>query len=149
VVADDPGWSQETIHDGDRAVTRLTLPRGNWFLSIQYDASRDLHLESGSGTVAELPANLDFRGPGPYWPAGEIETTAPRTRVDITASVDDPPLSGRLMGASSVAHLGPIAASPAGPGYVRDGQRPLPGGGELLGSGAEACGGYVDWFGGR
>jgi hypothetical protein len=145
-------WSQTTIHNGDQARVELTLPRGSWRISLQYDATREVHLEVASTTsvnsvtFADLPGNLDYRGPGPYWPAGEVEATAPRTTAVITASVDDPPLAGRLLGASSVAHLGPIAASPAGSGYVRDGEEPLPGTGELLRPASRACGSYVDWF---
>jgi hypothetical protein len=102
---------------------------------------------SADGTeLAELPGNLDFRGPGAYWPAGELRTTARRTRVVIDASVERPPLVGRLLGAESVAHLGPIAASPSGPGYVAEGEEPLPGAGELLRPAATACGNYVDWL---
>jgi hypothetical protein len=144
-------WSQTTIHNGDEARVQLTLPRGGWRISLQYDATRDVHLQASTGSVnsvalAELPGNLDYRGPGPFWPAGEVQATAPRTVVVITASVDDPPLSGRLLGASSVAHLGPIAASPSGTGYVRHGQEPLPGTGEVVRAASRACGSYVDWF---
>ena len=152
VKAGAADWSQTTIHNGDTARVQLTLPRGSWRISLQYDATREVHLEVASTTsvnsitLADLPGNLDYRGPGPYWPAGEVQTTTRRTEVVITASVDDPPLAGRLLGASSVAHLGPIAASPSGTGYVRDGEEPLPGTGELLGPASRACGSYVDWF---
>jgi hypothetical protein len=145
-------WSRSTIHNGDEARVQLTLPRGSWRISLQYDATREVHLEAASTTsvnsvtLSDLPGNLDYRGPGPFWAAGEVETTARRTDVVITASVDDPPLAGRLLGASSVAHLGPIAASPSGTGYVRDAEEPLPGTGELLRPASRACGSYVDWF---
>jgi hypothetical protein len=145
-------WSQTTIHNGDEARVQLTLPRGSWRISLQYDATREVHLEVASPTsvnsvtLADLPGNLDYRGPGPFWAAGEVETTGRQTEVVITASVDDPPLAGRLLGASSVAHLGPIAASPSGTGYVRDGEEPLPGTGELVRPASRACGSYVDWF---
>jgi hypothetical protein len=144
-------WSQTTIHNGSEARVQLTLPPGSWRISLAYDATREVHLEiasptSSSATLADLPGNLDYRGPGPFWPAGEVETTGRRTEVVITASVDEPPLAGRLLGASSVAHLGSIAASPSGTGYVREGEEPLPGTGELLRPASRACGSYVDWF---
>jgi hypothetical protein len=144
-------WSQTTIHNGSEARVQLTLPPGSWRISLAYDSTREVRLEiasptSTSATLADLPGNLDYRGPGPFWPAGEVETIGRRTEVVITASVDEPPLAGRLLGASSVAHLGPIAASPSGTGYVRDGEEPLPGTGELLRPASRACGSYVDWF---
>jgi hypothetical protein len=149
VVADGAAWSQRTINDGESASVELTLPRGSWRISLQYDASRPVTVGANGTELAELPGNLDFRGPGPYWPAGAVRTSARRTQVVIDASVERPPLAGRLLGADSVAHLGPIAASPAGAGYVADGEEPLPGTGELLRPAAEACGRYVDWFRGR
>jgi hypothetical protein len=152
VVARAADWSQPTIHSGDEARVELTLRRGSWRISLAYDATREVHLQVASSTsinsitLADLPGNLDYRGPGPVWPAGEVQTTAPRTTVVITASVDDPPFFGRLFGANSVAHLGLIAASPSGTGYVRDGDEPLPGTGELLRPASQTCDHYVDWF---
>jgi hypothetical protein len=152
VVARAADWSQPTIHDGDESRVELTLPRGGWRISLEYDATREVHLEAestdsvNSVPLADLPGNLDYRGPGPVWPAGEVQTTARGTTVVITATVEDPPFFGRLFGADSVAHLGLIAASPAGRGYVREGEEPLPGAGELLRPASQACGHYVDWF---
>ncbi len=75
---------------------------------------------------ATLPANLDYRGTAPFWPAGRIEI-AGGAPVQITARVQSPPLAGRLLGAHSVVHLGSLAATSAEP----------PG---------DGCHGYVDWF---
>jgi hypothetical protein len=47
--------------------------------------------------------------------------------IQITATVEDPPLAGRLLGAHSVAHLGAIAATRVGPPTT-------------------SCKGYVDWY---
>jgi hypothetical protein len=146
VAADGSGWSQRTINDGEPANIELTLPPGSWRISLQYDASRPVTVSANDTELAELPGNLDFRGPGPYWPAGEVRTTARRTSVVVSVSVERPPLAGRLLGAESVAHLGPIAASPAGPGYVADGEEPLPGTGALVHPAAKACGRYADWL---
>jgi hypothetical protein len=141
----DPSrWSSETIHDGSPATIELDLPAGSWAVSLAYDSTRPVTLTAEGTEFAQLPGNLDFRGPAPYWPAGEIEVDRP-TRVRIEASVERPPLVGRLLGASSVAHLGAIAASPAGTGYV-DAERPLPGTGERLRPAARACDAYVDWL---
>ncbi len=115
-------WSQTTVESGESATIGIDLPPGSWSVSLQYDATRPITI-SAEGSEQTLPGNLDFRGPGPYWPAGVIDG-GPQ---EITVTVEDPPLAGRLMGAHSTAHLGPIAA-------VRTGQR------------GDACGGYVDWY---
>ena len=141
---DPSGWSSETIHDGSPAGIELDLPAGSWGISLAYDSTRPVTLTAEGTAFAELPGNLDFRGPAPYWPAGEIEVDRP-TRVRIEASVERPPTIGRLLGASSVAHLGAIAASPAATGYV-DAERPLPGTGERLRPAARVCDAYVDWL---
>lgn len=147
VVADASDWSSTTVRDDSPATIELSLPAGSWRLSLQYDASRPLTLSADGEAIAELPGNLDYRGPAPFWPAGAIETNA-RTTVEITAAVERPPLAGRLLGASSVAHLGAIAASPAGGGYARGGEAPLPGEGERLVPAERACGAYADWLAG-
>ena len=49
--------------------------------------------------------------------------------MTITATVEDPPLAGRLLGAHSVAHLGALAATSAEPARA-------------------GCAGYVDWYAG-
>jgi hypothetical protein len=63
--------------------------------------------------------------------------------VRFEVSVERPPLAGRLLGAYSVAHLGAIAATPAG---ARSAGAPLPGLGERRVALRSACGRYVDWF---
>jgi hypothetical protein len=144
VQVDSSQWSSETIHDGSPATIELDLPAGSWEISLAYDSTRPVTLTADGTRFAQLPGNLDFRGPAPYWPAGVIDVDRP-SRVRIEASVERPPLVGRLIGASSVAHLGALAASPATTGYV-DAERPLPGTGERLIPAARACDAYVDWL---
>lgn len=117
-------WSSTTLHDGDAAAVELDLPAGEWWLSLQYDSTRALTLRA-PGMQTTIPGNLDYRGSAPFWPAGRVEGGGP---VTIEASVEAPPLAGRLLGAQSVAHLGAIAATAAA--------APRWGG----------CGGYVDWY---
>ena len=117
-------WSQATVESGESASATLDLPPGRWSLSLQYDATRPVTVSAG-GFEQTLPGNLDFRGPGPYWPAGTI--TSDGGPIQVEATVEDPPLAGRLLGAHSVAHLGPIAA-------VRSGAP------------TRSCAGYVDWY---
>jgi hypothetical protein len=135
-------WSSTSLEDGAPASQTLDLPKGRWALSLQYDSTRPLTL-TAPGLDQALPGNLDYRGVAPFWPAGTVTVKSPGP-TEIQASVEQPPLLGRLLGAQSVAHLGAIAATPAGPGYVL-GVQPSPGNGERLGAGLEACGEYADW----
>jgi hypothetical protein len=125
VVASD--WSDATIESGEPATIGINLGPGEWELSLQYDATRELQLR-GPGLEHTLPGNLDYRGSTPFFPAGTIDMPR-RGQLEITASVEDPPLAGRLLGADSIAHLGTIAAT-------------VPGAFSEAGS----CSGYVDWY---
>jgi hypothetical protein len=133
-------WTPDaTIEDGSPSSAVLHLTPGRWELSIQYDASRDVYV-TAPGLHATIPANLDYRGSTPYYRVGAL-TVGEGGPVRVTVSVQRPPLAGRLLGASSVAHLGGIAATPAGRsprGAPGDGERTLPP--------ARACGRYVDWY---
>ena len=132
-------WSPgPTVEDGSSASQTLTLRPGRWAISIQYDATRSLQV-SAPGMDARLPANLDYRGSVPYYPVGELRVER-RGPVRFTVSVERPPLLGRLLGTKSQAHLGAIAASPAG----RAG--PIPGAAEERVSLGRACGRYLDWY---
>jgi hypothetical protein len=141
VVAAAANWSPDaTIEDGSPASIQLELPAGSWHLSLQYDATRPVTL-SGQGLDETIPGNLDYRGVAPFWPAGAIRLDEPST-VEVEASVEEPPLAGRLMGADSVAHLGAIAATRAWGGYAAA-TPPSPGAGERLGR--IRCGQEADW----
>ena len=137
-------WTpSSTIESGSTASATLDLPRGRWQLSLQYDATRPVTL-SAPGLHATVPGNLDYRGTAPYWPAGEIQVPhSGPVRVEV--AVQDPPLAGRLLGGHAVAHLGSLAATPAGPGYVRRTIAPAPGDGERILPLGDACGRYGDW----
>jgi len=125
VAAGADGWSRQKVESGQSATTVLDLPPGTWSLSLQYDATRPVTLTAG-GRSATLPGNLDYRGAAPYWAVPDFEVDGPGA-VEVTATVEDPPLAGRLLGAHSVAHLGSLAAT-------------------QVSSPGESCAGYVDWF---
>jgi hypothetical protein len=127
------------VKSGAPVAQTLSLPRGRWRISIQYDAMRPLHV-AAPGLAETLPANLDYRGSVPYYPVGEL-TRRRGGEIRFTASVERPPLAGRLLGARSEAHLGAIAASPAGRGA------PIPGEAERRVPLSAACGRYLDWWG--
>jgi hypothetical protein len=132
-------WSPgSTVEDGSPVTQTLDLPAGRWAISVQYDSTRPVRV-SAPGYTHTLPANLDYRGSVPYYPAGELvaDRAGP---VRFTVEVKRPPFTGRLLGTKSQAHLGAIAASPAGPGG------PIPGEGESAIPLARACGEYVDWY---
>jgi hypothetical protein len=159
VLAPASGWSPSTtVEDGSPATVKVTLPQGQWDLSLQYDATRPIRLV-GPRMSATLPANLDYRGVAPFWPAGRLEVESHAGPSTFTVTVEQPPLAGRLLGAHSVAHVGALAATEQGSGYTR----PFPhlyrdsdGGLELLpvhpGSGAAllparfGCGRQADWI---
>ena len=132
-------WSPgSTVEDGSPVTQELTLPKGRWEVSLQYDATQPVRV-SAPGLDATLPANLDYRGSVPYYPAGEL-TVRHRGPVRFTVSVESPPLAGRLLGTKSEAHVGAIAASPAGAGG------PIPGEAERMIPLRNACGRYVDFY---
>ena len=138
-------WSPAaTVGGGDAANQTLRLGTGRWNLSLQYDSTRTVSV-SAPGLNETLPANLDFRGEGPFWPAGQLDVPE-GGEVPIEVEVESPPLAGRLLGADSVAHLGAIAATPAGGGYA-GAIEPAPGAGERLLPIHRACGRYLDWAG--
>ncbi len=131
VLGDEAGWAPSSrITDSGSASQELELSPGRWAISLQYVATQDAHL-TAPGLDAELPANLDFRGPASFWPAGEIEV-GERGPVRFTLSVDEPTLFGRLIGAESLAFPLQITATPTGAHETVPSH--------------EACGRYVDFI---
>jgi hypothetical protein len=132
-------WSPSpTVESGSVSSQTLTLPAGRWEISIAYDATRQLRV-TAPGLDASLPANLDYRGSVPYYAVGQLAVRH-RGPIRFTVGVERPPLAGRLLGTKSVAHLGAIAASPAGP------RGPAPGEAERHIPLRDGCGRYLDWY---
>ena len=127
-----------TVEGGSPVTQSLDVDPGRWEISISYDATQPLRV-SAPGFEATLPANLDYRGSVPYFPVGRLNVGR-RGPVRFTVEVEDPPFPGRLLGTKAEAHLGAIAASPAGGGG------PIPGEAERSIPLANACRRYVDSF---
>jgi hypothetical protein len=132
-----PGTTLET---GDGATQTLRLPRGHWFLSLQYFSPFDLTL-SAPGLRQQLPAALDGQRPntislandGQFWPAGKIASNGSPIRFTVTAA--DPSTLQRLTGYTGKATLGELVATPDRPHRIV----PL----------SKACNGWVDWYEGE
>jgi hypothetical protein len=132
-------WSPSSTVEGGSTVTQaLDLTPGRWEISLQYDATQPLRV-SAAGFNETVPANLDYRGSVPYYPVGEL-TVNRRGPVRFSVQEDSPPALGRLLGTKAEAHLGAIAASPAGAGG------PIPGEAEQVVPLSRACGRYVDSY---
>ena len=132
-------WSPSaTIPPGVTAKQTLELGRGTWEISLAYDAPRVLDLEvSGPGIDGErleLPANLDFRGPTPRFPATPTLEAKRQGEYEVGVALAEAPLAGRLLGAEGEAHLRQLVAVHVPVAYGR----------ELT---VNACPDYVDWYG--
>jgi hypothetical protein len=66
--------------------------------------------------------------------------------VRFEATVADPPLIGRLLGAESRAYLGTIAATPIGPERPSGLAGVAPSTSRVEAPLRLGCGGYVDWY---
>lgn len=105
----------------------LSLPRGEWDLSMQYDSSETLKL-TVDGSQLYLPANnLDRFGPYTYF--GSVFSDG-HTPVQVLIYEDHP---SRFSSPTDVAALSSLAAT----------RRPNP---RVLVPLARACGRYVDWY---
>jgi hypothetical protein len=125
-------WSSTTVESGSTASIDVDVPRGVWDVSLRYDSTRPVTLTASLGAYeTTLPGNLDYRGTGPFWDAGQLASDGIHS-LRLEASVSEPPAAGRLLGAHSVAHLGEVALTRFGP------ERELPAG--------RACDKYADWL---
>lgn len=133
VIGEAGRWQPSDEPTHERAATQdLRLPRGRWLLSLAYDSRRPLEVSSpGLGVETTIPANLDFRGPTPYFPVAELELSRP-TRAEVRVTVAEPNVLARLLRAPNEAHLRQLSATPLD--VIERTQR------------RRACGEYVDWY---
>ncbi len=134
VVGEPSRWHPSaTASSGTSTSQRLRLGRGTWELSLAYDSPRPLALtvtgpEPVAERAAELPANLDFRGPTPPFPFTVVEMKRPGA-LTVEARLAEPPLAARVLGGEGEAHLRELFATPLGRGEARG-----------------RCGDYIDWY---
>ena len=125
--------ADNNLAPGETASQRITLPPGQWKLSIQY-ASPVTGIEvRAPGVATHLPAGMDAAIPyrpdqGPYWPAGEASSDGGPITVSVQA--DDVNWLQKVLGVDAPAVIGNLTA------VNRTGFRTVPT--------ADACGLYVD-----
>jgi hypothetical protein len=106
VIGERTAWHGDVGYAGRSTYQDLTLSRGTWMISLQYDAATGVTVR-GPGLDSTLPANLEPLGP--YWSAGTIRVR--RTgHVRIAVTFRALPMLGRLLGAQGLTR----APSPTG-----------------------------------
>jgi len=133
VIGPEEDWKPSaSATDFKPASQTVELEPGDWSISLEYDSRRPLHVTSPEiGLDATIPANLDFRGPSPFFPVAEV-TVDESTTATITVTPEKPNFFGRLLRAPNEAHLRSLSATPLG--VVRRVQR------------RQMCDRYVDWY---
>ncbi len=141
IGAEDDWEPSERVTHSSPASQELELDEGRWSISLQYVSTQAARLRAPE-LDAELPANLDYRGPSAFWPAGtiEVEDEGP---VRFELSVSDPPLIGKLLRSEALAFPLTIAATKV------EGKPPselFPAAGREAVLLEDACGRYVDHY---
>lgn len=138
VIGAKGDWSEGSVlGTGAETSQRLSLPAGEWNLSIQYFSPFGLTL-SAPGFSEALPAALDGQRPntislgnnGQYWPAGRFTSAGGETTFTLRSA--DASTLQSLSGYDGQAYLGELVAVPAKPHKIV----PL----------SQACNGWIDWY---
>jgi hypothetical protein len=138
VIGERTQWRGDAGYAGRSTYQDLTLRRGKWTISLQYDAATGLTVR-GPGLSSTLPANLEPLGP--YWSAGTIAVKR-SGRVRIRVAFGQLPRLGRLLGAQGLTRppaptgLKAVGRLTAVPEPVRETTVPLD----------RACGRYIDRY---
>lgn len=131
-------WRGQPADAGETGTQTLTLPAGDWNVSLQYVSNTGLDLAM-PGLRASLPPNLGRLGP--FWQVGHVQN-ARRRRVTVRVTARQTSWLGSLLGAGGAtralnspyyAPLGSIVATRRG---ARSTLVPL----------SSACGKYGDWY---
>ena len=138
VIGPKAAWyGGSVLGTGEQAAQAMSLPAGEWTLSIQYFSPFDLRL-TAPGFSESLPAALDGQRPntislgnnGQYWPAGRFRSDG--GPVIFTLKAADATDLQNLTGYDGKAYLGELVAVPAKPHRIV----PL----------SQACNGWIDWY---
>ncbi len=156
VVGRKQRWRPEGSFAGPdgSATTKLDVPRGEWFVSMQYHSPVPMRL-TAPGLDAKLPASLDGMyafapGEGPVWPVGGLVVNR---SGPLTFTVRQQERSGvqRLLGVERPSWVGLLALtrvpSTQDAGVVNT--KTFTAGPQLGNhetSLENACGRYVDWY---
>ncbi|HSD24492.1 MAG TPA: hypothetical protein VLB79_09215 [Solirubrobacterales bacterium] len=133
VVAGKQAPLDNNLSPGQTASQTISLPPGQWKVSIQYVSPvTGIHVRA-PGLDTHLPAGMDAAIPyrpdqGPYWPAGEV--TSRGGPITFSVQADDVNWLQRVLGVDAPAVIGNLTA------VNRTGFRTIPTG--------SACSLYVD-----
>jgi hypothetical protein len=138
VISGKARWDQgSTLGAGERTSQALTLPAGEWNLSLQYFSPFDLTL-TAPGFGEPLKAALDGQRPntislandGQFWPAGRYVSRG--GRIEFTLEAAGASTIQSLTGYDGKAYVGALVAVPASPHRIV----PL----------SAACNSWIDWY---
>jgi hypothetical protein len=136
VIGKRRSWAPTNgLSPGQSATQELTLPPGNWELSIQYQSPVVGLTVRAAGESFPLPAAMDgaipFRlGQGPFWRVGEISSDGGPVQIEVGA--DGLSTLQKLLGVGRRAAIGNVVATRTDP------HREIPF--------RRACGTYVDHY---
>jgi hypothetical protein len=134
------GQVDNKLAPGEEASQTISLPPGQWWLSLQYVSPVTGVEVTAPGEDAHLPAGVDAAIPyrpdqGPYWPIGKV--TSNGERITFTVKADQVDTLQKILGVDAEAVIGNLTAVRVG------GFKTVP-------NDLAACGLYVDHIiGGR
>ncbi len=137
-IGTKPSWSDGSILEtGESTSQTLDLPKGTWYLSLQYFSPFALSVNA-PGFKEELipaldgqrPSSISLNNNGQFWPAGKFQS--PGGKVEFTIDAASADWLQSLTGWEAKAYIGEIVATKAEPRHVV----PL----------SKACGGWIDWY---
>lgn len=133
VIGNEEQWQPSaSATDTVPASLQLRLSPGRWLISLAYDSRRPVRVSAPElGLDTEIVANLDFRGPSPYFPVAEVAVDQAGP-IDFEVTVEEPNAIANLLRAPNEAHLRQLSATPLET-IERIPRR-------------RACGEYVDWY---